>query len=118
MLANQVQLIGNLGKDAAVRTFENGSTKAQFSVATSDVYINKQGERVTTTDWHTVIAWGPLAQRMEKQGHKGRKVGIIGRLVTRRYEDKEGQTRYITEVEAREIMFLSKDTAPKEAEEA
>jgi single-strand DNA-binding protein len=114
MLNNQVILIGNLGKDPTIRSFESGSSKAQFSLATSDSYINKAGERVTQTDWHNVIAWGPTAQLLEKHGSKGRRLALIGKLTSRKYQDKEGQTRFITEVDAQEIIFMDKEVPAAE----
>lgn len=103
---NKVILVGNLGRDPEVRHLENGRAVANFSIATSETYKNKQGERVTATEWHNVVLWTPLAEIAEKYLQKGKQVYIEGKLTTRSYEDKEGTTKYITEVVGREMTLL------------
>jgi single-strand DNA-binding protein len=103
---NKVILVGNLGKDPEVRHLENGRAVANFSLATSESYKNKQGERVTQTEWHNVVLWTPLAELAEKYLKKGNQVYIEGKITTRSYEDKEGVQKYITEVVGRDITFL------------
>ena len=105
---NKVILLGNLGKDPEVRHLENGRAVANFSIATSEVYKNKQGEKVTNTEWHNVVLWTPLAEIAEKYLKKGNQVYVEGKLTSRSYEDKEGITRYITEVVVRELTLLGK----------
>ncbi len=105
-LVNRVQLIGSLGQDPEIKTFDNGKM-ARFSMATNEVYRNKQGEKITETQWHNVVAWGNTATILEKYVRKGDKVGIEGKLVTRQWEDKDGQKRYITEVVANDVLMLS-----------
>lgn len=103
---NKVILVGNLGKDPEVRHLENGRAVANFSLATSESYKNKQGEKVTQTEWHNVVLWTPLAELAEKYLKKGNQVYIEGKITTRSYEDKEGVQKYITEVVGREMTFL------------
>ncbi|MGL1888457.1 MAG: single-stranded DNA-binding protein [Reichenbachiella sp.] len=103
---NKVILLGNLGKDPEVRHLENGRAVANFSIATSEVYKNKQGEKVTNTEWHNLVLWTPLAEIAEKYLKKGNQVYIEGKLTSRSYEDKDGVTKYITEIVGREMSLL------------
>lgn len=106
---NKVILIGNLGKDPEVRRLENGAIVANFSIATSETYTDKTtGERRENTDWHNIVVWRGLAEIVEKYVRKGTKVYIEGKLKTRSYQDKDNQTRYVTEVLAEEITMLSR----------
>jgi single-strand DNA-binding protein len=107
-LRNKVQLIGNLGNAPEIKTLESGSKLARLSVATHESYKNAKGEKVTETQWHNVIAWGKTAEIVEKYFTKGLEVIVEGKLINRNYTDKEGIKRYITEVEANELMILSK----------
>ena len=107
-LRNKVQLIGNLGNAPEIKTLESGSKLARLSVATHESYKNAKGEKVTDTQWHNVIAWGKTAEIVEKYFTKGLEVIIEGKLVNRNYTDKEGIKHYVTEVEANELMILSK----------
>ena len=100
-MVNKVILVGRLGKDPELRTLENGTPVTKFSVATSEVYRNKtSGEWVENTDWHDIICWRNLAERAEKQLNKGSLVYIEGKLKHRKYQDKDNNTKYITEVVA------------------
>lgn len=104
---NKVIIIGNLGADPEIRTTQSGQTVAQLSIATSDTFTDKQGNRQERTEWHTVIAWAKLAELCQRYLAKGRKVYVEGRLQTRSWEDQQtGQKRYKTEIRAREITFL------------
>lgn len=103
---NRVILLGNLGKDPEIRHLENGRTKASFTLATNEVYKNKEGEKVTSTEWHNVILWTPLAEIAEKYLTKGKQVYLEGKLTNRSYADKEGQTKYITEVVGQNMVLL------------
>ena len=105
---NKVILVGNLGRDPEVRHLDNGRAVANFSLATSETYKNKQGERVTYTEWHNMVLWTPLAEIAEKYLKKGNQVYIEGKLTSRSYEDKDGVTKYITEVVGREMTLLGK----------
>ena len=92
-LRNKVQLIGNLGKDPEVKQLESGKILAKLSLATSENYKNADGEKVTDTQWHNLVAWGKTAQIAEKYLKKGNKIAIEGKLINRSYEDKEGIKR-------------------------
>ena len=107
---NKVILIGNLGKDPEVRHFENGGSLARFSLATSETYTNKDTkEKVTQTEWHTIVARGGLAAKVvEPYLKKGNSVYIEGRLRTRSWEDKDGMTRYTTEIICDNLEMLGK----------
>ncbi|GAA4246569.1 single-stranded DNA-binding protein [Winogradskyella psychrotolerans] len=107
-LKNKVQLIGNLGQDPEITNFESGKILAKFSIATNESYKNAQGEKVTDTQWHNVIAWGKTAQIVEKYVTKGKEVAIEGRLTSRSWEDKDGIKRYTTEVLCNELLMLGK----------
>lgn len=106
MAVNKVILIGNLGKDPEVRHLENGRAVANFPLATSETYKNRNGERVTTTEWHNIVLWSPLAEIAEKYFQKGKQVYIEGKLQTRSYDDKDGIRRYTTEVVGQNFSFL------------
>lgn len=105
-LRNRVQLIGNPGMDPEIKNLENGAKLAKFSMATNENYKNNKGEKVTDTQWHTIIAWGKTAELVEKYIRKGKEVGVEGKLVTRTYETKEGEKRYVTEVVMNEFLLL------------
>ncbi|MBC2843719.1 single-stranded DNA-binding protein [Winogradskyella flava] len=107
-LRNKVQLIGNLGNDPEIINLESGKTLAKFSIATNESYKNAQGEKVTDTQWHNIVAWGKTAQIVEKFVGKGKEVAIEGKLTTRSWEDKDGMKRYITEVVCSELLMLGK----------
>jgi single-strand DNA-binding protein len=95
---NKVILVGNLGKDPEVRHLDNGVAVANFSLATTENYKNKEGERVSQTEWHNIVLWRGLAEVAEKYLKKGANVYIEGKIKTRKWEDKEGVTRYNTEI--------------------
>ncbi len=104
---NKVMLIGNLGRDPEVRHLENGTAVANFSVATSESYRDRNsGETITNTDWHNVVLWRGLAEVAEKYLKKGDKVYLEGRLRSRSYQDQQGVTKYITEVVVDDMVML------------
>jgi single-strand DNA-binding protein len=107
-LRNKVQLIGNLGNDPEIITLESGKKLAKFSIATNENYKNGQGEKVTDTQWHNIVAWGKTADIIEKYVTKGKEVAIEGKLTSRSYDTKEGEKRYITEVVCNELLLLGK----------
>lgn len=107
-LRNKVQLIGNLGNDPEIINLESGKTLAKFAIATNESYKNTQGERVTQTNWHNIVAWGKTAEIVEKFVAKGKEVAIEGKLTTRSWEDKDGIKRYVTEVVCNELLMLGK----------
>ncbi len=103
---NKVILLGNLGKDPEVRYLEHDRMRASFTLATNETYRNKEGEKITTTEWHNVVLWTPLAKIAEQYLTKGKQVYIEGKLTSRSYVDKEGQTKYITEVAGQNLVLL------------
>ena len=107
-LRNKVQLIGNLGNDPEIINLESGKTLAKFSIATNESYKNAQGDKITDTQWHNIVAWGKTAQIVEKFVTKGKEVALEGKLTTRSWEDKDGMKRYITEVVCSELLMLGK----------
>ena len=111
-LKNKVQLIGNLGNTPEVKNTEKGKKLARFSIATNETYYNAKGEKVTETQWHNLIAWGKVAELVEKYLTKGSEVAIEGKLMNNNYTDKDGNKRYSTEVQVHELLLLgSKSSA-------
>lgn len=106
-LTNRVQLIGNLGQAPVITNLDGGKKIAKFSIATSETYTNKQGEKVSDTHWHNIVAWNKTAEIIEKYVAKGNKVGIDGKLTSRSYDDKDGVKRYVTEVVCNEVLLLT-----------
>ncbi len=107
---NKVILVGNLGRDPEVRTFENGVKKASFTLATSETYKDKNGNRTEVTEWHNIFCWRNLAEVAEKYLTKGKMIYLEGKLRTRNWEDN-GTRRYITEIEASTFTILSPKVA-------
>lgn len=105
-IINHVQLIGNVGQEPTITNLENGKKVARFSLATNEYYKNAKGEKQTDTNWHTVVAWGKTAEIIEKFVVQGKEIGITGKLKTRTYTTDDGNERYVTEVEANEILLL------------
>ena len=103
---NKVILIGNLGRDPELRYTQSGQAVANFSLATTDRFSNREGERQERTEWHRVTVWGKTAENCAQYLNKGRSVYVEGRLQTREWEDKEGQKRRTTEVIAQTVQFL------------
>jgi len=109
---NKVTLIGNLGADPEIRTTSNGSKVAQFSVATGRQWTSASGEKQEKTEWHKCVAWNQgtkgsgLADIVERYVKKGDKIYVEGRIEYRQYEDKDKQTRYVTEINVRDILLL------------
>ncbi|MBC7424855.1 MAG: single-stranded DNA-binding protein [Ferruginibacter sp.] len=105
-LKNKVQLIGNLGNAPEIKSMEDGKKMARFSVATNERYKNTNGEKITETTWHNLVAWGKVAEIAEKYLLKGSEVVIEGKLINRSYVDKDGIKKYISEVEVNELLLL------------
>jgi single-strand DNA-binding protein len=103
---NKAMLIGNLGADPEVRTTSNGNRVAQFSLATDRTWTDAEGTPHERTEWHRVVAWGRLVDVVEAYAKKGERVYVEGEIQYRSYEDAEGVTRYVTEVNARELVLL------------
>jgi single-strand DNA-binding protein len=121
---NKVILVGNLGKDPEVRTLENGAKVANFTLATSESYKNREGQRVTQTEWHNIVLWRGLADIAERYLRKGNQVYIEGKIKSRSWDDKDGIKRYTTEILGDNLTMLGgrrdmeeSDPAPASAEE-
>src|SRR5690554_5243592 len=104
---NKVVLIGNTGDDVKMHYFENGNCVGRFPLATSETYTNRNGERVTTTEWHNIIVRNKAAEICEKYLKKGDKVYIEGRIKTRKWQDDQGRDNYSTEIHCTDFTFLT-----------
>lgn len=109
---NKVILIGNLGRDPEIQNFENGVKKATFTLATTENYKGKEGEKLTHTEWHNIVLWRGLAEVSERFLKKGHSVYIEGRIRRREYEDKEGQKKFIYEILGDNMQMLG---SPRDA---
>jgi single-strand DNA-binding protein len=103
---NKVILVGHLGSNPEVKTIGSGQQVAQFNIATSENWMDKNGQRQERTEWHRVVFWGKQAELCGKYLSKGRQVYIEGKLQTRQWEDAQGQKRYTTEIIGNSIQFL------------
>jgi single-strand DNA-binding protein len=103
---NKVILVGNLGRDPELRYTQSGQAVANFTLATTERFSNRDGDRQERTEWHRIVAWGRTAELCAQYLSKGRSVYIEGRLQTREWEDKEGQKRRTTEITAQTVQFL------------
>jgi single-strand DNA-binding protein len=106
MSVNKVILVGNLGKDPEVRYTQTGSAVANFSIATSEQWNDRDGKKQERTEWHNIVVWGKQAEHCGQYLSKGRQVYIEGSIRTRSYDDKSGNKRYVTEIIAQRIQFL------------
>lgn len=122
MSVNKAILVGNVGVDPEVRYLEGGNVVAKFPLATTEYYKNRNGENVSSTEWHNIVAWRQLAEVAEKFIRKGRQLYVEGRITTRSWEDKDGNKKYMTEIVANTIQLLgpkqeegsSRDSSPAE----
>jgi single-strand DNA-binding protein len=103
---NKVQLIGNLGNNPEVIVLDSGKKLAKFSLATNETYKNSLGEKVTETQWHSIVAWNKTADIIENFLEKGSEVLIEGKLTYRSYENETGEKKYITEIKCNELLML------------
>jgi single-strand DNA-binding protein len=110
-IRNHVQLIGRLGADPEIKILDNGSKVARFSIAVNESYTNRSGEKISNVQWHTVVAWGSLANIAEKILHKGTQVTVDGKLYNRSYTGKDGSQRITTEIVANELFVNYKQAA-------
>ena len=108
MSVNKVILVGNVGKDPETRYLEGGTVVSRFPLATSEVYRNRDGEKVTNTEWHNIVLWRGLAEVAEKYVRKGSQLYIEGRIRNRSYTDKEGNTRYTTDIIGDNMQMLGR----------
>jgi single-strand DNA-binding protein len=107
-MINKVILIGNVGKDPEIRHLDNNLVVARFSLATSESYKNKNGERVTNTEWHNLVLWRGLAEIAEKYVKKGSQIYVEGKIRYRSWDDKDGNKRYSTEIDCDSMQLLSR----------
>ena len=103
---NKAILVGNLGKDPELSYTQNGTARCRFPLATSESYMNSAGEKQERTEWHNIVVWGKLAETVSKFMQKGRQIYVEGRIQSRSWDDKDGQKRYITEINAAKVTFL------------
>ena len=103
---NKVILVGNLGSDPELKYMQSGTAMCTFSVATNESYKDAEGQMVDKTEWHRIVTWGRLAEICGEYLKKGRQVYLEGQLQTRSWEDQDGNTKYMTEVKAREMQML------------
>jgi single-strand DNA-binding protein len=106
-MKNYVQLIGNLGCDPELKTLDNGKRVSKFTLATSDYYKSEEGDKIQETTWHNIVCWNPVAEIAMKHLKKGHLTLVEGKIAYRSYEDKQGHTKYITEIVANNLIILS-----------
>src|SRR3954464_10646068 len=117
MSVNKVILVGRLGQNPEVRYTPSGAAVANFSVATNESWTDKSGQKQERTEWHRVVVWGKLAELCSQYLSKGRQCYVEGRLQTRQWQDKDGQTKYTTEVQAQTVQFLGGQAGERPARE-
>jgi single-strand DNA-binding protein len=120
---NRVILLGNLGRDPEVKTLDSGTKLARFPLATTETYKNRDGEKVSNTEWHNCVVWRGLAEVVEKYLKKGNQVYVEGKIRTRKYQDKDGNDRYISEIMVDNMTMLgggpkSEDNQQQTAQQA
>lgn len=103
---NFVQLVGNIGRQPEIKHLESGKSVAKFSLATSDFYVSKAGEKIQDTQWHNIVVWGKNVKIVEEQLDKGKEVSIKGKITYKTYDDKNGIKRTISEIVAEEIELV------------
>lgn len=112
MSVNKVIIVGRLGQEPELKYTPSGSAVCNFSVATSDSWTDKSGQKQERTEWHRIVVWGKLAELCNQYLAKGRQVFVEGSLQTRSWDDQNGQKRYTTEVNAKNIQFLGGQATP------
>ena len=115
-LKNKVQLIGHIGSNPDVRSIEGGKKWTRLSIATNETYRNAQGVKITDTQWHNLVAYGKVAELIEKYVVKGSEIAVEGKLINRSYVDKQGLKKYVTEVQVSELLLLGSNAAKAAAE--
>ncbi len=117
MGVNKVILVGNLGANPEVRFTQGGTSVANLRIATTERWTDKNGQRQEATEWHRVVLWGKQAELAGQYLTKGRQVYVEGRIRTRQWQDKQGQTRYTTEIVGQNLQFLGGrgERAPEES---
>ncbi len=117
MSVNKVILVGNVGKDPEVKHLESNVSVANFTLATSENYTNKSGDKVTSTEWHNIVCWRGLATIAENYIRKGSQVYIEGKLRTRTYDAPDGTKRYASEILADSLQLFGKRTEGQPSED-
>ncbi|NJK96638.1 MAG: single-stranded DNA-binding protein [Bacteroidales bacterium] len=107
-MINKVILVGNVGRDPEIRHLDNNLIVARFSLATSESYKNKNGERITNTEWHNIVVWRGLAEIAEKYVKKGSLIAVEGKIRNRTWDDKEGNKRYSIEIDCDNLQLLGR----------
>lgn len=107
-MINKVILVGHVGRDPEIRHLDNNLTVARFSLATSESYKNKNGEKITNTDWHNIVVWRGLAEIAEKYVKKGSLICVEGKIRNRSWDDKDGNKRYTTEIDCDNLQLLGR----------
>jgi len=107
-LRNQVQLIGHVGQDPEIKSFDGDKKLANLTIATNETYKNEKGEKVEETQWHRITAWGKTAEIIEKYVTKGKEIAVEGKLRHRSYDDKNGDKKYVTEIVVSELLLIGK----------
>lgn len=107
-MRNRVQLIGRLGNNPEVKTFDSGRKMAKFSLATNDFYTDKNGNKTESTEWHNIVAWGKTAELVENYLTKGKEVAVVGKLTYNQYETDKGEKRYFTQINVNEVQLMEK----------
>jgi len=106
MHLNKIFLLGHLGKDPEIKETPNGTKVVNFSLATTEKYNDKEGNKQSRTEWHNIVAWGKTAELCNSYLKKGDPAFIEGRITSRSWDDKDGNKRYTTEVVVRDVQFL------------
>lgn len=114
LVNNKVQLIGRIGQAPEISNYDGGKKRARFSVATTDTYKDANGMNVNEVQWHNLVAWGRVADVVEKQLAKGTEVSVEGKLVHRNYTGKDGIKKYVTEVVVAEVLLLNNKGSQQE----
>jgi single-strand DNA-binding protein len=115
---NKAMLIGNLGRDAELRSTGSGKSVCNFTIATNEHFTDAKGDKQERVEWHRVVCWSKLAENVAEYTGKGSKVYVEGRLMTREWEDKEGIKRYTTEIVAQQVQFLDNKGKGKSTDQA
>lgn len=114
MSVNKAILVGNVGNDPEIKYLDSGTPLARFSLATSENYTNRNGEKVSQTEWHNIVLWRGLAEVAEKYVKKGTQLYIEGRIRTRSWDDKDGNKRYTTEINCDSLQLLGSRNTERE----
>lgn len=115
---NKVILVGNLGKDPEMRKLEGGVSRVNFSLATTEYYKDKEGRRIEQTEWHNIVLWRSIAENAERLLKKGNTIYLEGKLQTRKWQDKEGQQRSITEIVGETFQLIKRNETGTQTNES